>query len=208
MRTDSTMPDHVPHDNSELRKAIAERLSRSVLGLSTQDIARSLNQSVPLVSTTLLSMQREGLVTFRQRRWELTHKPPQGVPKIPSIAPTLKPTVKKPPGKSVVQPVSPPQAGQEAGQGGTAPRPGPASQPADSIASTQIAENSRWATFRRLCLYYAECVRLDQGTTIHGKDHDENEKFVCLSGRLDWAEATHPPEMTVSVTRLPPAASP
>jgi len=189
------MNDYHLDGDSDLRAAITERLSRSVLGLSTQDIARSLSQGVPLVSTTLLSMQREGLVTFRQRRWELTHKPPQGVPKVSSIAPALKPTVGKPPGKSVVQPVSAPQAGQ----GVTAPRSGPASQPADSIASTQIAENSRWATFRRLCLYYAECVRLDQGTTIHGKDRDENEKFVCLSGRLDWAEATHPPEMTVSI---------
>src|SRR5690606_19421868 len=43
---------------------------------------------------------------------------------------------------------------------------------------------SRWADFRRLCLYYAECVRLDQRSSIHAKADEENEGIVCLDGRL------------------------
>ncbi len=43
---------------------------------------------------------------------------------------------------------------------------------------------SRWADFRRLCLYYAECVRLDQRSSIHAKSDEENEEIVCLDGRL------------------------
>ena len=175
MRTGSTMSDHHPQDDCELRAAITERLSRSVLGLSTPDIARSLRQSSPLVSTTLLSMQREGLVTFRQRRWQLTHKPSPPISRTvgPPVGPSVGSTM-KPPGARVTPP----------------PRPSP---------TDLDLTNSRWATFRRLCQYYAECVRLDQGTTIHGKDCDENKKFVCLSGNLDWPETTQPPQLAVTI---------
>lgn len=48
---------------------------------------------------------------------------------------------------------------------------------------------SRWADFRRLCLYYAECVRLDQRSSIHAKSNEENEEIVCLEGRLANAES-------------------
>lgn len=173
-----------------------ERLNRSVLGLTTQDIARSLSRSVPLVSTALLSMRREGLVTFRQRRWQLKEKRSQALPKVSSIAaPLLKPTLGKSPSKSVPQPISAPRVGRDA----IFASPGLAGRSDDQIPTGRIAENSRWATFRRLCQYYAECVRLDQGTTIHGKDDDENKKFVCLSGSLGWPETTQPPELAVTI---------
>src|SRR5690606_1959372 len=40
--------------------------------------------------------------------------------------------------------------------------------------------SSRWQQLRRLCEYYAESVRLDQGTTIHAKADEEYQKIVCL----------------------------
>jgi len=189
------VPDHHLEDDAQLRAAITERLSRSVLGLTTQDIARSLSESVPPVSTALLSMQREGLVTFRQRRWELTHRPAQDASTSPRPSPSVRLTAGKPSGKSATSVIVPPHPGQAA----TTQRSGPAGQPADSVPAPQVAENSRWATFRRLCQYYAECVRLDQGTTIHGKDGDENKKFVCLSGNLGWPETTQPPQLAVTI---------
>ncbi|MCL4202113.1 MAG: AAA family ATPase [Pirellulaceae bacterium] len=59
--------------------------------------------------------------------------------------------------------------------------------------------SSRWSVFRRLCQYYAECVRLDQGTTLHGKADQENWKFVCLAGNLAWPESDEPPQMMLQI---------
>ena len=52
------------------------------------------------------------------------------------------------------------------------------------VAPAVDIEASRWSDFRRLCLYYAECVRLDQRSSIHAKSDKENEEIVCLDGRL------------------------
>ena len=43
---------------------------------------------------------------------------------------------------------------------------------------------SRWSTFRRLCDYYAECVRLDQRSSITASAADEFETIVCIDGAL------------------------
>ncbi|MGB7328264.1 MAG: AAA domain-containing protein [Rubripirellula sp.] len=43
---------------------------------------------------------------------------------------------------------------------------------------------SRWSTFRRLCDYYAECVRLDQRSSITATSADEFETIVCIDGAL------------------------
>lgn len=43
---------------------------------------------------------------------------------------------------------------------------------------------SRWSTFRRLCDYYAECVRLDQRSSITATAADEFETIVCMDGAL------------------------
>jgi very-short-patch-repair endonuclease len=161
------MPDHLPHDDAELRAAITNHLGRSVLGMSTPDIARSVRRDALLVSTTLRAMQQDGLVAFRRQRWRLTQEP------APRIGPPIGPA-----------------------------RTTPAAVVGELSASSQDErriQNSRWATFRRLCQYYAECVRLDQGTTIHGKDVDENQKFVCISGNLGWPDSSQRPEFSMPI---------
>ena len=186
MRNISAMIDHHPQDDPDVRAAIWERLSRSVLGLTTQDIARSIRQGVPDVSTVLLAMQRDGLVRFVQRRWRLTQSPaaPERV-QFPTTGSPGQPAGGFPDGPRARSDARQPPAGQ--------------TQRDDEANDNNLIANSRWATFRRLCQYYAECVRLDQGTTIHGKDGDENVKFVCLSGNLNWPETTSAPEMSVPI---------
>lgn len=176
------MTDGRPADDAEIRAAIWQRLSHSVLGLTTQEIARSIHQSVPVVSTALLAMQREGFVAFRRRRWQLTEKP---------AAPD---SVQHETGgysrRSTRGGLPPPGVG--AGPASTTTGPTP---PDDGTSGHTKIPKSRWATFRRLCEYYAECVRLEQGTTIHAKDAAENTDFVCLAGNLNWPETTSAPEM-------------
>jgi hypothetical protein len=168
------MPDHLPHDDAELRAAITNHLGRSVLGMSTPDIARSVRRDALLVSATLRAMQQDGLVAFRRQRWRLTQEP------APRIGPPIGPV-----------------------------RTTPAAVVGELSASSQDErriKNSRWATFRRLCQYYAECVRLDQGTTIHGKDVDENQKFVCISGNLGWPDSSQRPEFSMLIPGLGPSS--
>jgi hypothetical protein len=163
MRAGSEMPDHLPNDDAELRAAITNHLGRSVLGMSTPEVARSVRRDALLVSATLRAMQQDGLVAFRRQRWRLTQEP------APQIGPV---------------------------------RTTPAAVVAEQHASSQDErriQNSRWATFRRLCQYYAECVRLDQGTTIHGRDVDENQKFVCISGNLGWPDGSQPPKFSMPI---------
>ena len=53
-----------------------------------------------------------------------------------------------------------------------------------SFSRNTNRRGSRWSTFRRLCDYYAECIRLDQRATIHAKAVDEFETIVCIDGSL------------------------
>lgn len=50
---------------------------------------------------------------------------------------------------------------------------------------------SRWAVFRRLCDYYAECIRLDQRSSITATANDEFESIVCLDGALPNSNRIH-----------------
>ncbi|MBE7508247.1 MAG: AAA family ATPase [Planctomycetia bacterium] len=50
----------------------------------------------------------------------------------------------------------------------------------------QIDPASRWADFRRLCLYYAECVRLEERACISEFSDKEGKQFITLPGPIDW----------------------
>ena len=45
---------------------------------------------------------------------------------------------------------------------------------------------NRWKAFRRLCLYYAECSRLAEGTQVRVYADQEGKRFLSLPGRIDW----------------------
>jgi hypothetical protein len=133
---------------------------------------------MPLVHECLLRLQRDGVVLSQRRRWKLSES---ARPKKPDPVARLS-------GERVA---TTGLAMQFSGDRSRRKRGG------DSAAADQGNEavqevtphpgglshtNSRWAKFRRLCQYYAECVRLDQGTTLHGKADQENWKFVCFGG--------------------------
>lgn len=45
---------------------------------------------------------------------------------------------------------------------------------------------SRWKEFRRLCRYYAECVRLEQGAKVSAYADQENKRYVFVPQDLNW----------------------
>lgn len=47
------------------------------------------------------------------------------------------------------------------------------------------ANDSRWSDFRRLCLYYAECIRLEGQVEVQAYSEDEGKKFTQLE-RVNW----------------------
>lgn len=76
--------------------------------------------------------------------------------------------------------------------------------PVDSTSSQSVADHGtlgdgapravipggRWADFRRLCLYYAECVRLEDRARVSEYVDKENRRFLSLSAGLDWRAAS------------------
>lgn len=56
----------------------------------------------------------------------------------------------------------------------------------ETIQERSIDPASRWADFRRLCLYYAECVRLEERASISAYAEKEGADFICLPGPIDW----------------------
>ncbi|MFB3894554.1 MAG: hypothetical protein ACE15C_21335, partial [Phycisphaerae bacterium] len=49
-----------------------------------------------------------------------------------------------------------------------------------------IPHNTRWAAFRKLCLYYAECVRLEDRAKVYEYAEKENRRFLMLGHGIDW----------------------
>jgi very-short-patch-repair endonuclease len=53
-------------------------------------------------------------------------------------------------------------------------------------ARNGIPHNTRWAAFRRLCLYYAECVRLEDRARVSEYAERENRRFLTLGQGINW----------------------
>lgn len=49
-----------------------------------------------------------------------------------------------------------------------------------------IPQQTRWSAFRRLCLYYAECVRLEDRASVSEYAEKENRRFLAIGQGLDW----------------------
>lgn len=63
---------------------------------------------------------------------------------------------------------------------GPAPSPTPSSLPHQSVGK-------RWLTFRALCRYYAECVRLEERARLSVPAQKQNQEFLQLTSGIDWA---------------------
>ncbi len=52
-----------------------------------------------------------------------------------------------------------------------------------------IAEtfSSRWSDFRRLCNYYAECVRLEERPSVRSRAEFEGREFISIRSRVSWS---------------------
>lgn len=155
--------------DDKLRNAVLSRLQSSTAGMTTRRLARLLRRPSREVNRELLDLQNAGLVKFKQTKWTATFRAPP-----PSARPP------RPPSPPVRPSVLPGQATAQV----TPETPEKFTPPQESV------RKGRWQTFRRLCEYYAECVRLDQGTTIHSKANEENQKFVYLPSVTGQAHGT------------------
>ena len=61
-----------------------------------------------------------------------------------------------------------------------------AAKPARETMATQSPSYSRWAEFRRLCLYYAECVRIEDRAKVSEYADRENTRFLSLPQGINW----------------------
>ncbi len=50
----------------------------------------------------------------------------------------------------------------------------------------RLPRDTRWSQFRRLCLYYAECIRLEDRAKVSEYAEKLNARFVAISGQLNW----------------------
>ncbi len=147
----------------DLRDAIADELARFPAGVTIQELGRKLGkQRVAQISELLTEMQGRRLVRHTGARWQWIGSPRR--------RPTTTPTAKSP----APPPLPPP------------PQTTPDDQPDPVAPPANQARGSRWDTFRRLCLYYSEFVRLEERAAIKVFANGENTDFVQVPGAIDW----------------------
>ena len=153
--------------DSNIDHRLLARLRQSAVGLSTRAIARSLKVRTTEVNRSLLALQQRGEVRRKGTRWQATETH-RG--EVSNVLPRLASRY------STQRGVGAPL------HGGSSPAVdrGPATESLTRIDRSR----SRWAIFRQLCEYYAECVRLDQRSPIDAKAEDEFESIVCIDGAL------------------------
>ncbi len=159
----------VSSGNSEIdEQKVLQRLSGRSTGLTTRDLARLLSVRPSEANQALLSLQAKGQVSLRGTKWFAVNSRAEYGSNVRSQqgrSPAY-------PDASVqVRPIQ--QVMSE-----------PAQAPSNPTSRVIDRRSSRWSVFRRLCDYYAECVRLDQRSSITATASDEFESFVCLDGAI------------------------
>ncbi len=156
--------------NSEIdEQKVLQRLSASSTGLTTRKLARLLSVRPSEANKVLLSLQAKGQVSFRGTKWFNVNSRASYGSNLQ--APSVRPFTPLNTSVEQIQNVKPDTA-----------------QPHSNQSSRVIdRRQSRWAVFRRLCDYYAECVRLDQRSSITATASDEFESIVCLDGSFPSA---------------------
>ena len=164
---------------SDSEQKILQRLSGRSVGMTARELARFLKSRPSDVNQDLLRLQQEGQVALRNGKWCAVHARADLGSNVSSGAESL----------SSGQPIS---VGRQ-----TVPSPNDQpsarrSQPIHSVDKPSKLSldrrGSRWSTFRRLCDYYAECVRLDQRSSISATAEDEFESVVCIDGALPHSQ--------------------
>ena len=162
--------EHGRFADSELK--VLQRLKGRSIGMTARELARSLKARPSDINQCLLKLQNEGHAVFRSAKWWAVNARADLGSSVtasyqsPVAAPSLQPhsdaVAADRPKRDVPETIS---------------RYKPISQMVDR-------RGSRWSTFRRLCDYYAECVRLDQQSSITAIAADEFKTIVCIDGAL------------------------
>jgi very-short-patch-repair endonuclease len=148
---------------------VLQRLSSRSTGLTARELARLMAVRPSKANKALLALQARGQVSLRGTKWfALNSRADYGSNVLVSTTRSLPNT----------NPLVPAAQNQDVtlDSGRRCPDP----QPSRSIDRRQ----SRWSVFRRLCDYYAECIRLDQRSSITATASDEFESIVCLDGAI------------------------
>jgi len=86
-----------------------------------------------------------------------------------------------------------------AARGEAATSRSPARRMPEWVRPVSVPQNSRWAEFRRLCLYYADCVRLEDRAKVMDYAEHENRRFLTLRTALDWQAVSRGATVAISV---------
>ena len=49
-----------------------------------------------------------------------------------------------------------------------------------------VAREGRWSEFRRLCLYYRDCLRIEQAKSLKVYSADRDRKYIEMPAKMDW----------------------
>lgn len=135
---------------------LLDLLQRSPQGLSANQLSRAVNVPVYEVLNALSTLQNRQSVVLRRGT-------------VWQATGSIKPPVPHP---AVLGEASAPAASPELGD--------------RQHRQKTDTNSSRWAEFRNLCHYYAECVRLEQGTRVSAYADQEGTRFVPFAVACDW----------------------
>jgi hypothetical protein len=69
----------------------------------------------------------------------------------------------------------------------------------DPFITHGIPLGTRWDDFRKLCLYYAECVRLEDKAKAHAYANRENQSFITCNSQIDWQTLSNGGQIALSI---------
>lgn len=67
------------------------------------------------------------------------------------------------------------------------------------VSGAAVDSNSRWSDFRRLCLYYAECLRLDERPYISAYADKRGVAWGEVGGSIDWRALSSGHEISLAM---------
>ncbi len=161
---------------SDGEQKVLQRLSGRSVGMTARELARSLKARPSDVNQLLLKLQSNRQVVFRGGKWSAVNSRADlgsnvSSGRLPS-SPSSTPAAMRHPDR------------QRSNSGASDERAKSPTNTARVLSRNLDRRGSRWSTFRRLCDYYAECVRLDQRSSITATASDEFETIVCMDGSL------------------------
>lgn len=144
--------------------------------MTARELARSLKARPTEVNQCLLGLQNNGKVIYRGGKWLAANS---RADLVSNVTPVGRTSSSSRPLEAEQHTISP-----TGGSERVVRREQSSSKAASAESRSVNRTGSRWSTFRRLCDYYAECVRLDQRSSITATAADEFETIVCMDGSL------------------------